>query len=862
MSRITGSLIGAFAALHYYSKTGYHISLLRWTAIRDLLLHTNRLVAKVGSKEPIAATPVKVNKAIRLLLDQNNITEAVALTLFWFTGQRPCDVLLLLRPNVTCLDQGGFKFVARFNEGKVVGRIEAYHIHFRIAHKDDDDEAGTAVLKLLKERANHSHLFEFTNGYQRTKFLSTIRSALREQDDRLELRSLRRGTLQMYNRAGVPEAALLTYSRHTTIAALRRYLGWEAIETPEHRQLMDAADILAGGPPAEQDPIDEDWIAVDKDGSVRISADRTPPHPKDAKRDTSNYELLAKPQTITPVDTAAFMALAETCSPAVRDFFNESLRFIQDPSVFDGVSMSLTDPACRLDRRFIDKSVAVSHSIPVGDHELHKIRGYVEVFGRNEHDRNPPRVRMITFPKGLNPHVKQYAWKHVISNSTRRSSRVSVLPQEGRDIGAICLDCCGWFQQIPVSEDLSWYFCYKVGKAWFRYTRIATGGTWSPNVATAHTLVLIDDSPHKVIKDTSIDNMRFVGTMEECAEAAFRAIKRCAAVNAELNDVDVFKATLEEVKKLWKKKGVDFFGEINDYPANTICCREKHVAKIDAYLEAASAKGAPYYVLFGLLAMCLYMSETLGVDLREWHDVRLWFSRRGRELAMDHSLWRRASKYRPPLGRLREWVGILRQNKPARVVRAPEIGAVPHFDACAKGFAAIIDLLDNSEPTLLTHKWTAEDRKRINVHRSSETEPEAAARISEYCETVLKVKGRLLLVSDHEQFVWAVQKGHSLSAKNNDRLRRLAPWTEMIYEPGRISVADPYSRFKRDKLTSADAAEVKRRSRVYASARSCGVTYGIVGDGRSCPARIFRESFAHNVALVDDDTEIVNYMEF
>ena len=841
VSRLVGTLIGAFASLDYYSTYGYHISLLKWPAIRDLLIHANRLLAKVGSREPVAATPRKVRRAIEKLNEQGHFAEAAALALCWYTAQRPCDVLLLRLGGVKVLDDD--KFVIRFREGKVIGRIQAYHIHFRITN----DDANTTVHKLLQDRQGHESLFEFSNGYRRTKFLTTIRTALREVDPDLELRSLRRGTLQMYAKAGVPEAALITYSRHTTIAALQNYFGWEAIETEHHRSMMNNAECLGGSVHTlSTSSTDGDPCLRVTDDGVQWSHERTPPDPTHPVNGASDYNLLAKEQTRNPISVSAFNDMALQCSSEVRAFLAEASKFTQDPTMFDGVDCKITEPTAKLRHTLVQQSVDIGHAVLVPDADVGKIRGHVRFLGVDEHDKVPPRTRGLQHSPELNDAFNNYPWKHRLKNSTRRSQREAYLPQEGRLLGSISLDCCGWFQQIPISDDVSWFFCFRSNGFWYRYLRLTTGSTWSTDVATAHTLVLTDGTPSSVIVDTATDNMRFVGEFEETVDAAYRVVLRCRAVGAELNDIDVFSATRDQVAALWKTRDADWFGEVGDHDQRLIASRPKHVVKLNNFLRVSQLPRASHRTLFGLRVMCEYMSETQGVPLKNFGATLRWFARRSRELALKPALWDAPPTLRPPLVELKKWVLILSKNVPGRIVEAPPILTVIHMDACRFAYAAIIDCL-TSDPFLLQVPWSDDDIANLNLRRSTNSEPEAAARISEEL-TRRGIPGRYLFVTDHDQFALATQRGHSLSESNNDRLQRLAPWTEMVYEPGQMSLADPYSRLKRVRLTPEDSAAARRRSLAYVSACTRGVrTYGIVGEGSDVPARLFRSLSAHNV---------------
>ena len=77
----------------------------------------------------------------------------------------------------------------------MVGSVEAYHIHMHVPD--------VFVATVLERDGDGSRPCSPSRMDQRTRFLTHMRKALRDRDGDLELRSLRRGTLQMHNKAGV-----------------------------------------------------------------------------------------------------------------------------------------------------------------------------------------------------------------------------------------------------------------------------------------------------------------------------------------------------------------------------------------------------------------------------------------------------------------------------------------------------------------------------------------------------------------------------------------------------------------------------------------------------------------------------------
>ena len=839
VSRLVGSLIGAFSNLTSYTLTGFHIALVRWPIVRDILTHATRLSAKEGSHEPMAASPAQVQRSLKKLVDDGHEGEAAAMALCWYSAQRPCDVLLLLLKNIKATHaQPGTGdddvYVLKFVEGKVVGRIAAYHVHVAVPASDELSRIILRKWMSQRRRSRSPTLFDFRNGYHRTKFLTLMRMALRSQNNALELRSLRRGTLQMLSRAGVSESDLLQYSRHTTVQALRRYLGWEVIEADEHRRIMSKASVLApsaGSSPDTKSFQPVDWIRIHADGSLDIATDHPPQPPTRKGLDRTKYQLLAKPETVIPINRTKFDAMAKSCSDRTRLFYDEAKTLRDDTAIYETVPDDTLAPVSTLQQRHVERSMEVMHTVPVKHNQRHLIKHMCRTFVTHEDEKVPPRDRMLVHTESLNTVIQHFPWRNKISSTTRRQARTAVLTHKG----CISFDFAGWYQQIEVADAVSWHFCFKLGHKWYRYLRQPTGASWSADLATAHTLVLVDSTPPTVDVSVCIDNVRFAGSSyTDTVDAAWTFVQRCREVDAKLNDFDVYGATREDVARLFSEKD-DFFGEVADYRSSTIACRPKHVSRLREYEEAAMSDGASCSTLFGLYAMLLYMGETLGDDLRQRLKVRLYFARRARDIARRKEAWDEPPKIPPPKACLRRWVALMSKNRPGRLVRAPEITHVVHVDACSIGYAALVVPLVG-KVRLVQHKWTDDERARLRLDRSVNSEPEAVARVS----AMLNDGGRHLYVTDHEQFVNAMNKGYSLSKPNNDRLSRLAPWSEAVYEPGNESLADPYSRFLKTRLAASDAREAVHRARVYADACRRGDAFGVVGDGRSAPSRMYR----------------------
>ena len=240
---------------------------------RALLQSASRLAAAAGPREPVAATPADIAVALRHIATTR---VKVALILCWFTSARPCDVLQLRKDAVAF--PAAHEVKVKFTRGKVVGAVGAYHIHTQV---DDDDSY--RLVRDFVAAAPDGFLFPLRSGYQRQAFLTEVRLALRQSRPVLELRSLRRGSLQLLAQGGASEEELLTFSRHTTTQQLRRYLGFESVPHAAQRSGIAKAAILArglrGGAPREFTAPEvhiNDWLSVSAEGGIAVSRERTP----------------------------------------------------------------------------------------------------------------------------------------------------------------------------------------------------------------------------------------------------------------------------------------------------------------------------------------------------------------------------------------------------------------------------------------------------------------------------------------------------------------------------------------------------------------------------------------------------------
>jgi hypothetical protein len=203
------------------------------------------------------------------------------------------------------------------------------------------------------------------------------------------------------------------------------------------------------------------------------------------------------------------------------------------------------------------------------------------------------------------------------------------------------------------------------------------------------------------------------------------------------------------------------------------------------------------------------MMRILGIPACEFYPSRLHFSALSSRLAVSPLLWQAPVDTPLPAEVLRV-VAICARNLPAVVVPTPTIQVVSFVDACVMGYAAITVRRHPDGSTgvsLLQRHWDAKTASVMDMGHSTNSEPEAIARVSER----VAADGHLIF-SDHHGFVDAFAHGSSPSPLYNSRIRRCSRSrvAALLFVPGCDMLADIYSRFQRTSLSDEDGATAVR----------------------------------------------------
>ena len=832
VGRNAGALIAALAMAPYFAdnvKTGLFVG--RWHGLKHALSAVHRKSQMRGVTEPVSATLQVVRQAAQDL----DLSDAAYLLLCWFSAQRPGDVLNVRAHDVTPLttDAGnGFKVL--FREGKVVFRTGKFHISFLVTDGFSKD-----LLTRYFDSVGTGYLFPTSTKRIREARNKRVRDALRKVNPSLELKSLRRGSLQCMAARGASAEELMIYSRHKEVKTLRQYLGYDAVPDRHVQDAIRRSAVL-GGEPSENPDVSErtgqtrlfdDWCELGLDGSINVKKLPKPDVDGITAEARKSYPLHLKEVAATPVRMDVLRKFAEDSNSAlIKEHWKYAVRFLEDESLYSGIPNE-GPRICELSDEQVSKLTAYDNIAAVSKEEA---KNYVRFFLVPEDLKK--RFRIIRHPYMINMYLPLTESVTKL-NATRRNARFDAL-EKGAD-GALELDFCSWFERFPLSEEVSKHFCFTTGGRTWRCKRMPTGATFSADVGTAATSVLLDgvlEGLEKVNAARNIDNVRFTGPRDQVVIAAWRFVQRCKKAGADLNDIK-WDITKEQLAARYSKIN-DFQGDVLHYDLKLINCRDTQVEKLKAWDQILRKGGATYRQFMATYCTVLHMSDALGIPGTDHMAVRNFFRGCSRELARNERLWDRVMKRVCPMNAFRSWIDLCVENRPAKLERVAAPSSFFFLDA-SKEKCGVIRVEDGSCVSA-TKEWTDDEFAAAgfdNFGSSVTAEPIGAKEVI-YNKMVNSERPKVL-VMDHQGYSHAFRSGRSYCRPYHDALRthlRDETISDVLYLKGSLMPADGISRGK--VLTEADQSLAKRLAAALGDLYKDWKAYRITGGGFG--ARIYR----------------------
>ena len=129
-----------------------------------------------------------------------------------------------------------YEMTVFFERGKVIGKIDPYHVHTAIPEMWAEWMQG-----FLEEKKASVYLFQMPSKAARQRFLDRVRDHVRTVAPRCDLRALRRGSAQNMAEKGLALTTILQFTKHTDISMLRRYLRFGKTVSEEVTRCQAAA---------------------------------------------------------------------------------------------------------------------------------------------------------------------------------------------------------------------------------------------------------------------------------------------------------------------------------------------------------------------------------------------------------------------------------------------------------------------------------------------------------------------------------------------------------------------------------------------------------------------------------------------
>jgi hypothetical protein len=238
------NLVGAFASLPLYSpEVGHAIRLCQSPRWRHAMDHMQKISQESQPHHQLAAT---VDDICLGVASSTDLESRVGLILQFYTAARVGDVAQLHVPDLQ-LDPTTRHVKVTIRRGKVIARRGPYCVNTYLS-SDHFQELEAFIDKRARELQRIPQaptLFSYSVTQLASIMRCDLRAASPNTAQPLTTRAIRRGALQTMAKNGVPVETLLTFSGHTNVNTLKRYLNFGRILSVEEAGAQAAARFLA-----------------------------------------------------------------------------------------------------------------------------------------------------------------------------------------------------------------------------------------------------------------------------------------------------------------------------------------------------------------------------------------------------------------------------------------------------------------------------------------------------------------------------------------------------------------------------------------------------------------------------------------
>lgn len=223
-----GNLYGA------NTMSGYRCFPVNCPVMRDFRRYVDHCVLREQPKFPRALTFRHAKKIIELLKLKKEFRMVAVFSLWWACAARLSDIFLIHTNRITVEDT---TITITFVEGKgVKARGEPYTMCVV-------NPFATHVESMISSRMVSKSTYLITR-QQQADMTKAFKNVLHAFDTRYELRSPRRGALQVMAMEGTALSVLRTISGHRSDAMLLRYLDWGRFAAVQSKAQVTATNLL------------------------------------------------------------------------------------------------------------------------------------------------------------------------------------------------------------------------------------------------------------------------------------------------------------------------------------------------------------------------------------------------------------------------------------------------------------------------------------------------------------------------------------------------------------------------------------------------------------------------------------------
>jgi hypothetical protein len=371
-------------------------------------------------------------------------------------------------------------------------------------------------------------------------------------------------------------------------------------------------------------------------------------------------------KTVSTINLEALVKLARGIPQGQR--LSQLLKFVDDPTSYTPMSDSEIEnaPVTKLSQEDVilyqkagqirkisrDQVKATVRQFAVTEERLQKNYG-PEVFTNGEQLSQIPnsikRRRGISWPKQQNENM-DYECQNSFSSTVQQITEVK--PGDF----AICADLSMSFSQIPLSEEVQMYHCFRDAKGQWWAMKVLVMGSKPAELmhVVTEVLALARQSKDSVRTKVHGDNVRFLDPNKRLLNEHYCQLKEnCALVGAQLS---------QEETNQPHECGISF-GVAHNYQKAEVALSEKTLRKLVSASKEVS-KTMTLKRAFEIMGLVFYGSRVLNLLLAKYYFCIKWYRKLANKFEHGMSLETLVNVWPSQVKNFEEWISTLLKNQP------------------------------------------------------------------------------------------------------------------------------------------------------------------------------------------------------